>query len=165
MPTTHTPDVWQDRVPDMEVLEQANTCSLNALLAERRFRWLGQVRRMACGRIPKDLLYGKLVEGRRKAGRPKLRLKDACKRDMIKCSINPDTWERQAEDRSAWRAAVRQGTVRAEAELIETATQKRARRKQRTQQASVHKCPNCGRDCHSQIGLHNHSRWCSQPIL
>ena len=26
---------WQDRVPDMEVLEQANTCSLSALLAER----------------------------------------------------------------------------------------------------------------------------------
>ena len=72
---------------------------------------------------------------------PKLRLKDACKRDMIKCSIDPDTWERQAEDRSAWRAAVRQGTVRAEAERIETATKKRARRKQRAQLASVYKCP------------------------
>ena len=122
---------WQDRVPDTEVL-----------LAERRLRWLGHVRRMDTGRIPKDLLYGELVEGRRKTGRPKLRLKDACIRDMIKCSIDPDTWEPQAEDRSAWRAAVRQGTVRAEAERIETATQKRARRKQRTQQASVYKCPN-----------------------
>ena len=156
---------WQDRVPDTEVLEQANTCSLNALLAERRLRWLGHVRRMDTGRIPKDLLYGELVEGRRKAGRPKLRLKDACKRDMIKCSIDPDTWERQAEDRSAWRAAVRQGTVRAEAERIETATKKRARRKQRAQLASVYKCPNCGRDCHSRIGLHSHSRRCSQPNL
>ena len=46
---------WQERVPDREVLEQANTCSLNALLAERRLRRLGHVRRMDTGRIPKYL--------------------------------------------------------------------------------------------------------------
>ena len=103
-------------------------CSLRALITKGRLRWLGHVRRMDTGRIPKDHLYGELVEGRRKLRRPKLRLNDACRRDLIKCSIEPDTWERQAEDRSAWRAAVRQGTLRAEAERIETATQRRARR-------------------------------------
>ena len=116
------------------------------------------------GRIPKDLLYGELVEGYRKTGRPKLRFKDS-KRDMIKCSIDPNTWECQAEDRSAWRVAVRQGTTCAEAERNETAAQKRARRKQSSQQPSAFKCPNCGRDCHSRIGLHSHSRWCSQTNL
>ena len=123
------------------------------------------MRPLDSGHIPKDLLYGELVEGRRKTGCHKLQLKDACKRDMMKCSIDPDTWERQAEDRSAWRAAVRQGTVRSEAERTETATQKRARCKQRTQQASVYNCPNCDKDRHFRIGLHSHSRRCSQSGL
>jgi hypothetical protein len=64
-----------------------------------------------------------------------MRLKDASKRDLIKCSIDPDTWERQAEDRSA---AVIQGSVHIEAERIEPATQKIERRKQRAQQPSAH---------------------------
>ena len=123
-------------------------CSLNALLTERRLRWLGHVRIMDAGRIPKDLLYGELVKVHRKTGRPKLRFKNTCKRDLIKCSINPNRWECQAEDRSAWRVAVRQGTMCAEAECNETAAQKRAMRKQRSQQPSAFKCPNCGRDCH-----------------
>ena len=104
------------KVPDTEVLERDNMCSLNALLTERRLRWLGHVRRMDAGRIPKDLLYGELVKVHRKTGRPKLRFKNTCKRDLIKCSINPNRWECQAEDHSAWRVAVRLGTMCAEAE-------------------------------------------------
>ena len=101
-------------------------CSLNALLTERCLSWLNHVRRMDAGRIPKDILYGELVEGYRKTGCPKLRFKDACKRDMVKCSIDPNTWEYQAEDRSAWRVAVRQGKTCAEAERNETAAQKKS---------------------------------------
>ena len=35
-----------------------------------RLGWLGHVRRMAPGRIPKDLLYGQLAVGTRPTGRP-----------------------------------------------------------------------------------------------
>ena len=80
--------------------------------------------------------------------RPKLRFNDTCKRDTIKCYIDPNRCECQAEDRSAWRVAVRQGTMCAEAERNETAAQKRASRKQRSQQPSAFKCANCSRDCH-----------------
>ncbi|GAA6075932.1 NLR family CARD domain-containing protein 3-like [Tachysurus ichikawai] len=42
--------------------------SMFSILSERRFRWLGHVRRMDPGRIPKDLLYGKLAKGARLTG-------------------------------------------------------------------------------------------------
>ena len=56
---------WQDLVPNTEVLERAGLPSIFALLAQRRLRWLGHVRRMDDSRIPKDLLYGELADGTR----------------------------------------------------------------------------------------------------
>ena len=53
-----------------------------ALLRQRRLRWLGNVQHMEDGRIPKDILYGELAAGQRGVGRPQLRYKDVCKRDM-----------------------------------------------------------------------------------
>ena len=156
---------WQDRVSNTEVLERANMSSLHAVLSEKRLRWLGHVKRMNAGRIPKDLLYGELVEGHRKIGRPKLRFKDLCKRDLNESSIDLDTWECQASDRPTWRLAVRLGTSRAETGRMEAAIQKRARRKVPLQQPSTFKCLKCGRDCHSRVGLHSHSRRCSWSPL
>ena len=37
------------------------------------------MRRMDDGRIPKDIMFGELKEGKRKRGRPKLRYKDVVK--------------------------------------------------------------------------------------
>ena len=70
---------WQDRIPNTDVLEQAGLPTIFTLLSQRRLRWLGHVRRMEDGRIPKDLLYGELSEGSRPRGRPRLRFKDTCK--------------------------------------------------------------------------------------
>ncbi|GAA6107151.1 uncharacterized protein LOC118407100 [Tachysurus ichikawai] len=63
---------WQDKVPNTEVLERTGMNSMFSILSERRLRWLGHVRRMDPGRIPKDLLYGKLAEVARLTGRPRL---------------------------------------------------------------------------------------------
>ena len=73
---------WQDRVSNTEVLKRAGTTSMQGILSERRLRWLGHVRRMDEGRMPKALLYGELAQGTRPKGRPKLRYKDVTKRDM-----------------------------------------------------------------------------------
>ena len=44
---------WQDKIPNTVVLERAGLPSIFMLLSQRRLRWLGHVRRMADGRIPK----------------------------------------------------------------------------------------------------------------
>ena len=63
---------WQDKVTNAHVLSHAGLPSMYSLLRQRRLRWLGHVRRMKDGRIPKDILYGELAFGRRTTGRPHL---------------------------------------------------------------------------------------------
>ncbi|XP_071500478.1 uncharacterized protein [Diadema antillarum] len=92
---------WQDKIPDTEILQRAGMKSMVAILRERRLRWLGHVRRMDAGRIPKDILYGELAEDTRPTGRLRLRFKDVCKRDMKQCNIDVSSWESLAEDRSS----------------------------------------------------------------
>ena len=62
---------------------------------------------MKDGRIPKDLSYGVLATGKRPTGRPQLRFKDVCKRDLQALGINTDSWEVTATDRDAWKHTVK----------------------------------------------------------
>ena len=154
---------WQDKISNTEVLEHANMRSIYTILCERRLHWLGHVKRMDPGRIPKDLLYGELAEGSRHAGLPKLRFKDVCKRDMKRCNIDSNSWESIADDRPSWRQTVKQGAKFGEEVLTTAALDKRSRRKERgkyPQQPTPFSCTKCGRDCHSRVGLHSHSRKC-----
>ena len=65
-------------------------------------------------RIPKDMLYGELVTGTRTIGRPYLRYRDTCKRDMKVAGIDTTTWEPAADDCGYWRTVVRTGMRRGE---------------------------------------------------
>uniref|UniRef100_K7EZU2 Reverse transcriptase domain-containing protein n=1 Tax=Pelodiscus sinensis TaxID=13735 RepID=K7EZU2_PELSI len=79
---------WQDKVSNFEVLTRAGLPSMYTMLRQRRLRWLGHVRRMEDGRIPKDIVYGELASGKRTTGCPNLRFKDVVKRDMKAIDIN-----------------------------------------------------------------------------
>ena len=98
-----------NHVPNKNVLAQTRIPSMLALLAQRRLRWLGHLSRMEDGRIPKEMLYGELATGTRLAGRPVLRYKDVCKRDLKAGDINSEGWEAAAADRDSWRHAVETG--------------------------------------------------------
>lgn len=155
---------WQDRVPNTEVLSRAGLPTMFTLLRQRRLRWLGHVHRMEDGRIPKDILYGELMNGKRGTGRPQLRYRDVCKRDMKALDINTESWENLADDRSRWRSTLTSHLKTGEERLKVTAEEKRARRKERCRSDStetIHKCDLCDRDCHSRIGLFSHRRRCS----
>ena len=84
---------------------------------------------MEDGRIPKDILYGQLTAGKRNTGRPKLRFKDVCKRDMKNLNIDTDSWEDLASDRLHWRSTLRTPLQAGEERMMEGAAEKRAHRK------------------------------------
>jgi len=58
------------------------------ILIEKNLRWLGYVHRMEHSRLPRQLLYSQLKEGKRNIGQPRLRLKDVAKRNMNRRAIN-----------------------------------------------------------------------------
>ena len=115
---------WQDRVTNIEVLSRAGLPTMYTLLRQRRLRWLGHVHRMEDGRIPKDILYGELATGRRNIGRPQLRFKDVCKRDMKSLDINTESWEKLAADFSSWRSTLHFRLQASEKELTQKAIEK-----------------------------------------
>ena len=80
-------------------------------------------------RIPKDILYSELALGRRTTGRPHLRYKDVCVRDMKAVDIDTMSWEGLAADRMKWRSALKQHLETGEEKLMAAAADKRARRK------------------------------------
>ena len=79
---------WLDKLTNADVLYRAGLPRMYTLLRQRRLRWLGHVRRMENGRIPKDILYGELALGRRTTGHPHLRYIDVCVRDMKAVDID-----------------------------------------------------------------------------
>ncbi|KAK4291161.1 hypothetical protein Pmani_035991 [Petrolisthes manimaculis] len=118
--------------------------------------------RMPDGRIPKQLFYGELSQGKRTAGGQKKRYKDCLKTSLKDFDINPQSWESRAAERSAWRCAISLGADRAEDQRATHAQRKRERRKERTAGAQpanpAFTCPECGRVCRARIGLISHLR-------
>ena len=81
---------WQQKITNEEVLRRTGLTTMYFTLSQRRLRWLGNILRMGDERI---LLYSELVDGRRKRGRPTLRLKDVCKRDLKNLNACTEKWE------------------------------------------------------------------------
>ena len=151
---------WQDKVTNADVLSRA------CLRRQRRLRWLGHVRRMEDGRIQKDILYVELALGRRTTGRPHLRYKDVCVRDMKAVDIETMSWKGLEADSTNWRSALKLQLKTGENRLMTAAVDKRARRKEGSSSIrpeTTHRCVICEKDCHSHIGLFSHKRRCYNP--
>ena len=58
---------------------------------------------MSNERIPKVLLYSELDISKRNVGRPWLRYKDVCKRDLKSLNVEIDEWKKVTVDRNKWR--------------------------------------------------------------
>ena len=70
------------------------------------------------GRIPKDVLYGELASGARCVGRPALRFRDACKRNIKSAQVSIEYLESTAADRNYWRQAVQRKAEERRSELF-----------------------------------------------
>ena len=86
------------------------------------------VQRMPEERLPKAVFFSELAGGTRPVGRPKKRFKDHLQDTMKRCNINPGGFEDLANDRSAWKQAVRGGTEHYETTLREKSDQQRRAR-------------------------------------
>ena len=98
---------WKDKITNVEILRRAGLPSMTDILIEKNLRWLGHVHRMGNERLPRQLLYSQLCEGKRNQGRPRLRFKDVAKRNMKWREINPDLWQQTAKNRPEWRGAIK----------------------------------------------------------
>ncbi|XP_048480988.1 uncharacterized protein LOC119693664 [Plutella xylostella] len=47
------------------VLEKTRSCSITAILKQRRLRWLGHVHRMDSGRLPRQVMLGQIADTKR----------------------------------------------------------------------------------------------------
>ena len=63
---------WMNRTPNTVVLSRCELPTIFTMFRPRRLRWLGHVKRMKDGRIPKDILYGELIAGKCSLGRPQI---------------------------------------------------------------------------------------------
>ena len=120
---------WWDHVPDVEILEKAKMHSIEALLLRNRLRWAGHVARMDSNRLPKQILFGELKEGKRRVGAPKKRFGDVLKASLNSSGLNYENWEDLASNRTSWRAAVHRGVSSFEESRKAAALDKRLLRK------------------------------------
>jgi len=153
---------WQDKVTNLEVLDRGRSTSIEAMILKTQLRWTGHVIRMAPDRIPRQLLYGELSEGKRKQGRPKKRYKDNVKANLAHAGLPPKQLEARAQDRVGWRILIKEAHSSFEKERRSNVTEARERRKAAAAVTSSERgqfpCPHCGRPCRSKIGLHSHLR-------
>ena len=98
---------WKDKVRNTTILSRANLPTMEDILIKKGLKWLGHIHRMDENRLPRQLLYSQLSSGKRNRGRPKLRFKDVMKRNMKSKKINHTTWQTLANDKKAWRDAIK----------------------------------------------------------
>ena len=151
---------WRDRLTYEEIYRKTASASLESQLGRRQLRWIGHVIRMDDNRLPKQVLYGELSTGERKAGGQKKRHKDHVKTVLKKFEIVPETLETYAADRSGWRAKCYQGAKKCQQSRNELMRLRRQRRHLQNQNVGDGRfpCTMCGRVCLSRIGLRSHQQ-------
>ena len=145
---------WSDYVSNVEVLRRAGLDSIEATLATMQLRWTGHVVRMQDHRIPKQLMYGELEEGKRRVGGQKLRYKDVVKRHLKAADIDVNSWEELATDRASWRRSLYTGKETIQRKFVAASDMRHYRR----HNPGSHPCPICGKMFHTARGVLQHQR-------
>ena len=101
---------------------------IEAMLMRAQLRWVGHVQRMSADRMPKQI-YSELSSGARSRGGQRKRYKNTLKQTLKMTGIDTETWHELAENRTAWRQAVKKGVQFFEAERLNTRADKRQKRK------------------------------------
>jgi len=95
-------DIWRIRNNE-ELNRLINGEDIVKFIKAQRIRWLGHVKRMEQGAMPRKMMEGGLFVGRRK-GRPRLRWMDDVVADLR--AIRIKHWMQTMQDREKWRWTV-----------------------------------------------------------
>ena len=101
-------------INDTGILEMANIGSIKVLISKQQLKWSGHLVRLPNERIPKQIFYRQLTDGKRLANKPKKRFEDCLKQTFKKCDTNSESWEKQAQNRLTWRKVIFAATARFE---------------------------------------------------
>ena len=115
-------------------------------------------------RLPKQIFYSELSSGVRNKGWQRKRYKNTLKQTLKLTGINAETWHELAEDRTAWRKAVKKGVGLRSFEdyWVKAREDKRQKRKANEALDTIVQqipsanfvCQTCGRAYKSRIGLY-----------
>ena len=169
LPLHHPHIHWSDFVTNVEVLEQAEVPSIEAMLLKCQLRWAGHVTRMEEHLLPKIIVYGELSAGHRDRGTPKKRYKNCLKKSPKSCNIDLHQLTTIAAERDGWRHTVHTAVKNVETFRCEALKEKRQQRKTRAAATlenpnpdQTFKCRHYPRAYLSRIGLVSHKRACSR---
>mgnify|MGYP001791614943 CR=1 FL=1 len=137
--------------------DKANTTSIEAMVIKSQLRWSGHVVRMPDTRLPKQIMYSELEDGKRTRGGQRKWYKDTLHRSLKQCFIRTKTGEGLATDRNAWRSSIHNRAKIVEENKRNKREEKRAARKASLSTATPpeqsHPCPHCDKICRSRIGF------------
>ena len=88
----------RDKIRNVHIRGTTRVVQASKKITEKRLKWYGHVRRMKDEHIVRRMLDVDIA-GKRIRGRPSLRWKDACKRDMTQAGLKEDN----ATNRAIWR--------------------------------------------------------------
>jgi hypothetical protein len=100
----------REEISNQSIYKITNSRPISELIRERRMKWAGHVRRMNEQRIPKKILFGEVVNGKRGRGRPALSWERCLKADCESKNVN--NWVSMSKNRVEWRNVVTSRTSR-----------------------------------------------------
>ena len=104
--------LWRNKKTDVprsysSILEEYGCVSMEAMLKFRRLKWAGSVIRMSSSRLPKIMMFGELVDGKKSQGGQPTQWNGVVLQDMIdfgwiKKKEPADKSKTQAEENKVW---------------------------------------------------------------
>ena len=93
----------RDEISNDQLYKITGTDPIDMIMRRYRLRWAGHVRRMPDCRVPKKVMFGNLVGGKRQRGRPTKTWNDCLDQDLEMIGLNGVNWLKASEQRSNWR--------------------------------------------------------------
>ena len=98
----------RDQISNAELFKLTNMVSLEKYVKRSRLRWAGHVTRMPDNRLPKKILFGRVVGGSRGDGRPKKTWSQCLEEDCGEVGVSYGKWTAAAAEdkRALWRQII-----------------------------------------------------------